>query len=318
VVDVGLRSVRDEDVPAICALINRVNVHDAIPQVFTEEELIEELERVDAAADARVVDADDGLAGYVLSFFLPSGGRLERAFIFGYVDPVRRGRGIGRALLDWATARATEQLRSCPNSLPKFVRAEVYEQVADAHRLFVEAGFTAVRWFEELLRPLDEVPPLDVHPDYEVITWPQDRPAELLDVRNEAFADHWGSVPWTMERFEEAIARQSTRLDLSVATVERASGVVVGLCFNEHYPQDTELLGRTDGWIAVLGTRAAHRGRGLASSMINASLARFAAEGFTHASIGVDSASPTGANRLYRTLGFQPQQQHTTYELRVE
>ena len=36
-----------------------------------------------------------------------------------------------------------------------------------------------------------------------------------------------------------------------------------------------------------------------------ASLDAFAAAGLTHAALDVDSSSPTGAARLYRSLGFE-------------
>jgi ribosomal protein S18 acetylase RimI-like enzyme len=42
---------------------------------------------------------------------------------------------------------------------------------------------------------------------------------------------------------------------------------------------------------------------------------RSGAHGLTHASIGVDSESPTGAARLYRRLGFEPVQRAIDYEI---
>ena len=70
--------------------------------------------------------------------------------------------------------------------------------------------------------------------------------------------------------------------------------------------------------IDQLGTLAPFRGRGLASQLIVASLHAFAADGLTHASIGVDSESPTGAARLYRQLGFEPVQRAIDYEIVVD
>ena len=40
----------------------------------------------------------------------------------------------------------------------------------------------------------------------------------------------------------------------------------------------------------------------------------FVAAGLSHASIGVDGDSPTGAARLYRSLGFEPRQRSITHE----
>ena len=59
------------------------------------------------------------------------------------------------------------------------------------------------------------------------------------------------------------------------------------------------------------------RGRGVASTLIAASLHAFAAEGLTHASIGVDSENQSGAARLYRALGFEPVRRTVTHQVQV-
>jgi mycothiol synthase len=315
--DVVLRPMRGDELAEICALTNRAHVHDSLPQVLDETELAQDVDALDLAADTRVAEVDGTVGGYAYVWYKPSGARLERAHIFGTVDPSARGRGVGRTLMRWGIDRASESLRSAGNELPKYVRVEAYEQVDDAQRLFQRLGFTAARWFEELLRPLHDVPPTSVAEGYEVVPWPHDRAEELLAVRNEAFADHWGSTSWTREIFDEITEGYGSRLDLSVAAIHQASGDIAAVCINQHFPLDAETLGRRDGWIAVLGTRAADRGRGLASALINESLHRFRAAGFTHASIGVDAASPTGANLLYRRLGFQQEQRSVTYQIEL-
>ena len=104
------------------------------------------------------------------------------------------------------------------------------------------------------------------------------------------------------------------RPDLSVVALD-ADGAVVAHCMCSRYPEDDALLGRSDGWVSYLGTLPQWRGKGLASALIIESLHRFAADGLTHASIGVDADSPTGAARLYRSLGFEPNQRSITHEI---
>ena len=86
---------------------------------------------------------------------------------------------------------------------------------------------------------------------------------------------------------------------------------------NARYEADDEVTGRRDGWIMTLGTLAEWRGRGVASALISASLDAFAAAGLTHAALGVDSSSPTGAARLYRSLGFETAARSVMYHLDV-
>jgi GNAT superfamily N-acetyltransferase len=313
----ALRRLRDGDVAAWCATANRSHEHDRVPHVQDEAELREELEPLDHAEDVRVAELDGAPVGFAHVWFVPSGERLERAYVFGTVDPSARGRGAGRALLTWGIERATDLLRATGNDLPKFVRADAYEHVTDACRLFAACGMEPVRWFEELRRPLADPLTVNVDDPYVIEPWPRDRDEELRVVRNRAFADHWGSTPWPPERFQEIATSMATRLDLSVIAVHRPTGRIVGVCLNEHYPQDGAVTGRVDGWISTLGTLREHRAHGLASAMIAASFERFRAAGFTHAALGVDGDSPTGAHRLYRALGFELALRGVTYQREV-
>ena len=61
------------------------------------------------------------------------------------------------------------------------------------------------------------------------------------------------------------------------------------------------------------------RRAGLAAALLLLSAApAFAAEGLTHASIGVDSENPSGAARLYRALGFEPVRRNVTHQLEIQ
>ncbi len=137
-------------------------------------------------------------------------------------------------------------------------------------------------------------------------------------VNDAAFADHWGSTPITPDRWHQEVRGFGARLDLSFVAVDDATGDIVSYCLNKRFEADDAVNGRKDGWIDQLGTLAQWRGRGLASQLIVASLHAFAADGLTHASIGVDSESPTGAARLYRRLGFEPVQRAIDYEIVVD
>ena len=86
---------------------------------------------------------------------------------------------------------------------------------------------------------------------------------------------------------------------------------------NARYEADDEVTGRREGWIMTLGTLAEWRGRGVASALIIASLTAFADVGFTHGALGVDGDSPTGAGRLYRSLGFQVTGRSVLFQLDV-
>jgi len=283
------------------------------------QELRDELddETVVLATDVRLAFVDDQLAGYAYTMNLPSEVRLERCYVFGQVDPAWRARGVGSAMLAWGIERGTEQLRSSGNPLPKHLRVVSHDYIEDAHLLFADNGFTPIRWFEDLLRPLTELPPRAHVDGIDIVAWPDDRDDECLQVKDTAFADHWGSTPTPPAKWHLMVRGHGARPDLSFVAIERATGRIVAVCLNHRYEADDALIGRRDAWIDTLGTLREWRGKGLASALIVQSLHAFADAGLTHASIGVDGDNPTGAARLYRALGFEPKQRTVMHEIQL-
>jgi mycothiol synthase len=316
-VTVELRPLHPDELPAVCALHNRAEAHDGVPRVLELEELADELAELSWDDDLRVAEVDGELAGYAYTLLLPSDTGWERAYVLGEVDPAHRGKGVGRALLAWGVERGSEQLRGTGHDLPKYLRVDSYDYIESAHRLYARLGFTPVRWFEELLCRLTDLPEPRPVNGVSIVAWPAGRDEEARQVRNEAFADHWGSTPATEESWQKQLHGFGSRIDLSLVAVDDATNRIVGICVNHRYEADDELLGRKDGWIMTLGTLRSWRGRGIASALVVHSMHAFAQAGLTHASIGVDADSPSGAHLLYRRLGFEPVQRSVTHQIEV-
>lgn len=315
---IELRPARADDRAALCELHRRAQRHDGVPQEMTLEEMEDELDddHVSLERDVRLAFLDGELAGYAYTFHLPSDVREERCYVFGEVDPALRRRGAGTALLRWGIDRAEEQLRSSGRSLPRYIRTDCYEDVVGSHRLFEHMGMQQVRFTDELLRPLTDLPPITQPDGLRVVPWPEGRDEEIRLAKNAAFADHWGSTPTAAAHWQQMVRGYGARVDLSFIAVD-ADDRVVGHCLNKRFPTDDELLGRRAAWIDNLGTLRECRGKGVASSLIAHSLHAFAADALTHASISVDSENPTGAAQLYRRLGFRPEHRTVTYQIEL-
>jgi mycothiol synthase len=316
---IDLRPVTLDQLDELCALANRAEQFEGIPRVFMVDELRQDLEgpHVDVAVDARAAYVDDELAGWTWIWNPPSEVSQERAYVFGEVDPAHRRQGVGRALLTWGMARAEERLRSRDHDLPRYVRVDAYDFLEANHRLYARMGFEPVRWFEELGRSLEPLPPVVVPDGVELVPWSLDRNEEYRLVHNEAFADHWGSTPMEPSDWEDATVGHGARPDVSFVAVEESTGRAIAICLNHAYPEDDELTGRREAWIDSLATLRGWRGRGVASALIARSLEAFAAEGFTHAMLGVDSDNPTGAARLYQSLGFERERRSITHQIEI-
>lgn len=71
-------------------------------------------------------------------------------------------------------------------------------------------------------------------------------------------------------------------------------------------PVENERFERARGYTEYISTAREWRRMGIASSLICSSLRRLHEIGMKEAGLGVDAESKTGAQRLYRSLGYLP------------
>ncbi|MGH8875317.1 MAG: GNAT family N-acetyltransferase, partial [Acidimicrobiia bacterium] len=298
--EIAFRPATRGDTDAIHSLHRRCETHDRAPFATALREIEEGFDRpyFDPGLDSRVAVATDGrVVGFASIGYRPSGERQERAFLDGMVDPDHRRRGIGTALFHWQVQRGTERLGAAGNDLPKFLRAHAWEWLTDAHALYQRHGFEAARWFDDMLRPLDDLPEVPEPTGVDIVPWDPDRSEEVRLAHNEAFADHWGSTPMPPESWAHWLTSHGIRTDLSFIAVAgsdsgagpaNTEGEVVGYAINGVFPDNFAVTGRQEGWIETLGVRKAWRGLGVASALIAASLLAFSGEGLSHGALGVD------------------------------
>lgn len=301
-----MRSITPADFPALLALRRRIEQHDGVPFVTTLDDFDEWVAdpHLDLAADTRVIEDGDNLIAWAHIWFHPGGADLERAFLFGGVDPARRGQGIGRAILAWQIERGGALVRAIPGNPSRILRAQAYDFQAGDLALYARLGMTPVRYNDEMLRDLVELPAPVELPGIAIVPWDPAHSEAARVAQNAAFADHWGSTPRDRATWEHDLASHITRADLSFLALD--GDAVVGVCRNGWFPGEEALSGRKEGWVLNVSVVASHRKRGIAAALIARSLAAFKAAGFTHSALGVDSANPTGAYGLYERLGYRP------------
>jgi GNAT superfamily N-acetyltransferase len=272
------------------------------------------LEALYATWDAGEVDPGDALLGR------DSGGTLvayahnqnhpdqvgpARVYLMGGVHPGWRRQGIGRALLEWQLEHAREwHARAATEPLHLYAWAD--ERLTDRAGLFTGASLVPMRWFADLSLDLATHPPEPPPPVPEVVLAPYH--AKLSEAvraaHNAAFADHWAAQPVPREHWEEQLGADTARPGWSWVALEHRTGDVVGYALNSAYGEDWGTQGFAEGWTDRLGVRPGWRGRGVAQALLRASALSFAREGLDAAGIGVDSAKPDDAFKLYRRLGY--------------
>lgn len=281
--------------------------------VTTSDELRDELvaPSVDPDRDVVVAYVQERIVGFAYTYFLPNDEGDERCYLFGHVDPEFRRRGIGSALATWSFARAKELFTLRDTRGSQFIRAECAETNIGARTILDGLGMVGVRHSTDMLRSLRDPVVSSITAGYTIEKWPEDEHARLLAVKNQGFADHWGSTPTSADHWDQMTRGHGARLDLSV--VARCGGDVIGLALVHRFPNDDALVGGRHAWIDKLTTLREHRGRGVASALIRSVADICRAENLTHLALNVDSESQTGAQRLYLALGFTATRSTTTF-----
>jgi len=313
-----LRAAQIEDLESIAALLTAVFGCDGIPIVQTAVELEEEFVAPSCTIenDVKVVELEGKLIGVTYTYFLPSESKEERCYIFGGVLPEFRQQGIGTELMTWAVQHGESLLHGTGRMLPKYLRTDVSQQNESAVRLFAKFGMKPVRFEEDMIRELNNLPEVNVNQKYVIVQWDSARNEEARIVKNLAFQDHWGSTPNSSELWLQMVNGSTARLDHSFFAVNQQQEIV-GLLLTHRFESDDELLGKKIGWIDKLATLAEHRKQSIAKNLITRAWHSYAKDGFTHAALTVDTENPTGAYGLYASLGFKFYRGKITHELQV-
>lgn len=306
---VGLewRAPTRADLPAWAEALAAVERVDRTGEVLGEEDLIDqfELSHFNPATDARLaLDRDGIVVAYGTVEHVPNP-RQDRVLLEGAVRPDWRGRGVGTALIGWQVERGLVVGAGRGTNAPGWL--ELTAEQEDEHRsaLFAEQGFHPLRYSLEMRRPLCEELPAPVVPaGLRIVPFDFRLDDTVRAVRNETFADHWGSTVIDKETWGTWVTgNRDFRADVSFIGLERDD--VVGYAINALHPDDWPGLGFTEGWTHHLGVRTAWRGRGVATALLGATLIAFSREGLDFAALDVDAENPTGALALYEGAGYE-------------
>ena len=306
------RSATRDDIDAIHGVMAAADAVDHPTWITPREDVADsfELSHVDHARDTVIAfDAEGQAVAFASAFLHPSRAGSLTVHVSGAVRPERRRRGIGSTALAWSFARARQQLAEAiptvePGDWRLEIKAYAEESTPDFVKIAAPLGFSVERWFTTMVRDMEaSAPVLDAVEGVSIVPYTSERALDVLAARNDAFRDHWGSLPTTEESWRLFVDGEFLRPDLSRLAVD-AEGAVIAFCLASVNREDWEAMGASHAYIDLIGVVRAHRRRGLAPRVIAASLAAIAGEGLEKAVLDVDTASPTGANSLYEGLGF--------------
>jgi mycothiol synthase len=311
------RRFREGDVAALAGLIEAVEIADETYEILGEAALANELANLadfEPTRDILLAEVDGRLVAASRQVRLIRDG--EREFTTGgWVHPDWRRRGLGRAMLRFGEAQLRDRAaaeEAAGETRAAHLGSWSLDQAVGAVALLASEGYRPVRWFFEMVRPLDEAIADRRLPDGIQLRPVTDELARaVLAADAEAFQDHWGAHETTEEDVRRMLGDPDNDLSLWIAAW--AGDEVVGSVINRIYPTDNAASGIRRGWLDRVSVRRPWRRMGVASALIVASLRELRARGMEIATLGVDSDNPTGALGVYERLGFLPDKRSVAY-----
>ncbi|WP_426562878.1 GNAT family N-acetyltransferase [Angustibacter sp. McL0619] len=319
---ITLRGLSHVDIPAWAVLLNAAEKVDHTGEHYTEGDLAEELSNPEIELGKDLMGAFHGadLIGYF--GVLPRGAADGRftMHLQGSVLPARRGQGVGTGLVDAMIDRAKQAHRDRRPDLALKLKIDGSTANESQRELFDAFGLLPRRWSFVMRNALDGVPAAAQPADgYQVRTYEDSMDEPLRAAHNEAFLDHPDFVPWTTALWRQfTTGSRAFRPELTFVVTSVGSSQIAAYLTSSEYDGYFEATGRREAYVGKLGTLPAHRGAGLASTLLAHALVAYRDAGYDEAALDVDSENPTGALGIYRRAGFEVETQSTNYSLVID
>lgn len=331
--DWQVRPFADTDLAGIVALVNSVSEAYNLQETVSEAEMRIWLTgpRSDPPRQRVVVDGPRIMGvphnmpvGYANIRYEDDEAADERSYYLNlHIHRAAEGLGLenrlAQSLLDMV--RDHEADPNMPARSKVLLKASVPEPLRYKRDFWQRLGMREVRQFWAMARslndPIDE-PTLVDGVDIRAFRYPEDSEAARTAFNN-SFADHWDHHDVDQADWEHWMKQDIMRPDLSLlAEVDDRPGTFGGFCIISILPEDNKKRGVQEGWIDLLGTTRAWRRVGLGRALLLHGLHSLKVAGMETAMLGVDSTSPTGANKLYESVGFRIRLRDFAYEAKLD
>jgi len=311
---------REEDYAVIADVINRSNEADGLDYIVTVERVANWFAHradMDPRRDTILAEVSGEAIGYGEVGWHRE---TEGAWIYHHhVSLVAKWRtqGIWEVILDYCEHRLQQIAAGHQVDGPCFLSTYVDDRQRGWIELLRGRGYRPVRYFYEMVHDrLDDLPPAPLPPGLEIRPVQPEHYRVIWEANEEAFRDHWGHSEPKEEDYRRWLNHPCFAPDLWQVAWD--GDQVAGVAINVIDERENAVYGRQRGYVADLSVRRPWRGRGLGRALLVRSLARLRDRGMTEVALGVDTENPTGALRLYESVGFRPVQRSAVWRKPLE
>ena len=223
--------------------------------------------------------------------------------------------GIGSILTDWAEERARMNIEKAPPESKVLVRASNFLKMESASSFLLDRGFSLSRYYFRMNMDLpSQGTQFALEDGIEIETFSKRKDLkEIIDCTEDCFLDHWGW--WRMpddelwEDWNHSI-KSNPYHDPDLWFLAMDKGKLVGLCLTDSGMNSDP----NTAYIDMICVRKEYRKKGIASYLIQMSIAELEKRKKTGVKIHVDGSSLTGATKVYERTGFKVDQTRMMFE----
>jgi ribosomal protein S18 acetylase RimI-like enzyme/MFS family permease len=311
----------EADFPAMSEVINTSNAADLVEETESARSVANDFASTanfDPHQDVIVAEIDGRMAGFSrVRWWVNNEGRRVY-WQFGCLRPEWRRKGIGRAMLRYTESRARLHAQANPMDRPSVLQVYAEDTAYNKNALLVNEGYTPVRYtFFMQRKDLHDLPVALLPVGLELRPARPEHMRAIWEAKEKAFQDHWGHAVGNDADYERWLNDPTNDSSLWQIAWDIASDQVAGVSINVINADDNASYNFLRGLVSSLGVRRRWRGRGLGRALLVKSMKVLCERGMTEAVLGVDTENPTGALKLYESVGFRAINKDTIYRKKM-
>ncbi|SDZ43091.1 Acetyltransferase (GNAT) family protein [Amycolatopsis xylanica] len=302
------RPLRLDDTVQLAKVFAASEALDPTGEHYSADDLREEFDSPLLDLDEASIAGWDGdrLVAYGLVQRREEANPEHKMRVEGIVHPDYREPGVAGYLADFfVRAGKRVHAKTFPDA-PLELHGHASESQGWMTDVFEGHGYRRSRTLIDMRAPFETLPPVKPLPVELPLVPYEDKYEELTRLAvNETFAGHWGSAAQSPEGFRHNIAgHKDFQPDLSFLLLSADRDEVVAYVLSAFFESDAEATGVRELYVSHVGTRAALRGRGVATALLGHTLAEAKARGFQRSVLNVDLENVNGALGIYERCGY--------------